>query len=367
MSWRIRTAVVATVTALSLLPGGAASADAVRDAQWHLSYLKVSEAHRYSQGEGIVVGVVDTGVDGSHPDLAGNVLPGGDFVPNGGDGRTDLDGHGTVMAGLIAAHGQGQFGALGIAPKAQILPVRISVDNGSPQVGNGIAWASEHGARVICAAFGGPDSPALQYEIRQAQAADVVVVAAVGNRPQSVEIGFPAAYEGVVAAAGVDKAGGHADVSVIGDRVVLSAPAVDIISTELYRRYSTGTGTSNATAIIAGAAALVRAKYPQLSAREVVHRLTATADDKGPPGRDPEYGYGVVNLVAALTAEVPPLPVSPQPSTSATKPSAHASSTQGAPPQPSNRIPLIAIGLGLLLAAAAGASAIIWTLNRRSG
>lgn len=92
-----------------------------------------------------------------------------------------------------------------------------------------------------------------------------------------------------------------------GPEIDVVAPAVDIYSTSINGGYRKGTGTSDATAIVAGAAALVRSKYPYLPAAEVVHRLTATAVDKGPPGRDDEYGYGVIDLVAALTADVPPL------------------------------------------------------------
>src|SRR5690606_19313255 len=116
---------------------------------------------------------------------------------------------------------------------------------------------------------------------------DIVVVAGVGNAPESSTVGYPAAYPGVVAAAGVDKNGDRAAVSVTGPQTVLAAPAVDIVSTGLRTNgrsgYSIGTGTSNATAIIAGAAALVRSRFPELSAAEVVHRLTATADDRGAP------------------------------------------------------------------------------------
>lgn len=95
--------------------------------------------------------------------------------------------------------------------------------------------------------------------------------------------------------------------SVTGREIDVVAPAVDIYSTSYGGNYSKGTGTSSATAIVAGAAALIRSKYPDLPAQEVAHRLTATAIDKGPPGRDDEYGYGVIDLVAALTADVPPL------------------------------------------------------------
>jgi subtilisin family serine protease len=94
---------------------------------------------------------------------------------------------------------------------------------------------------------------------------------------------------------------------VTGPEIDVVAPAVDIYSTSIGGKYRKGTGTSDATAIVAGAAALIRSKYPYLPAAEVAHRLTATAIDKGPPGRDDEYGYGVIDLVAALTADVPPL------------------------------------------------------------
>lgn len=302
-----------TITvATTLIPAAPARADWVRDLQWHLNYLNVTEAHRISRGEGVTVAVVDTGVDARHPDLADAVLPGADLVGDSGNGHTDISGHGTAMAGLIAARGQGNnSGALGIAPRAKILPVRIQVMSyAASEIVRGIYWAIERGARVICVASGGGSSPELEAAVMAALKADVVVVAAAGNRPEATRVEWPAAYPGVIAAAGVDRDGNHAEVSVTGPEVVLAAPAVDIVSTNKLgeTRYSTGTGTSSATAIIAGAAALVRAKYPDLSAAEVVHRLTATAVDKGPPGRDELYGYGVLDLVAALTADVPPMP-----------------------------------------------------------
>src|SRR5262249_51643524 len=141
--------------------------------------------------------------------------------------------------------------------------------------------------------------------VRYALDRDVVFVAAAGNRPEVTRVGFPAVVPGVLAAAGVDRNGNHADVSVTGPEVVLAAPAVDITSTGNFGAY--GTGTPAPTATLAGAAALARARSPTLTAPEVTPRPTATATDKGPPGRDDQYGYGIVNLVAALTADVPPL------------------------------------------------------------
>jgi len=143
------------------------------------------------------------------------------------------------------------------------------------------------------------------------------VVAAAGNLPSDTSVRYPAAYPGVVAAAGTDEHGNHAAVSVTGSQVVLAAPATNIVQPYPDHRYAVGTGTSASTAIIAGAAALVRSRFPKLSAAEVIHRLTATAIDKGPPGRDDQYGYGLINIVAALTANVPPASASASPPSTA--------------------------------------------------
>jgi type VII secretion-associated serine protease mycosin len=283
--------------------------DAVRDSQWHLDFLDIQRAHGITTGGGATVAIVDSGVDANHPDLAGTFTSGVDLTSEAvANGLADIDGHGSKMAGVVAAHGR----ALGIAPAAKIMSVRTTV--GVSLFGltaRGVDWAVDHGAHVICIAGGQAPSSALQEAIARALNANIVVVAAAGNTPEDSAVTYPAAYPGVIAAAGVGRDGNHASVSVTGAEVVLAAPAVDIVGPTRVRPgesgYSSGTGTSDATAIIAGAAALVRSKFPNLSAAEVVHRLTATADDKGPPGRDIEYGYGVVNIVKALTADVPPL------------------------------------------------------------
>ncbi|MFI7607117.1 type VII secretion-associated serine protease mycosin [Micromonospora sp. NPDC049366] len=283
----------------------------IRRDQWHLTFLRTSEAHRITQGSGVVVAVPDTGVY-PHPDLARNLLVGIDIIPGGrGDGRQDLDSHGTSMAGLIAAHGQAdEVGALGIAPRAKILPIFDSPPNseGDPEaLALGIEYATRSGVGVISVSSGGATNPRLTQAVQTALATDIVVVAAAGNRPEDVSVGYPASEDGVIAVGGVGRSGARAEVSVTGPEVDVVAPAVDIYSTSYDGKYSKGTGTSSATAIVAGAAALIRSKYPDMSAREVAHRLTATAVDKGPPGRDDEYGYGVIDIVAALTADVPPL------------------------------------------------------------
>ncbi|WP_327652749.1 S8 family serine peptidase [Micromonospora aurantiaca] len=283
----------------------------IRADQWHLRYLKSDVANLIAQGEGVIVAVPDTGVS-PHPDLRNNLLFGTTTLPGAtGDGRDDKNSHGTGMAGLIAAHGQSDgTGAVGIAPRAKILPIQSSgaSNTGRPDdLAAGINFAIAQHATVISISSNGVSSPALVRSIRAALLADIVVVAAAGNWPEDGYVGYPASESGVIAVGGVDRTGDHAPVSVSGPELDVVAPAVDIYSTSYDGKYSKGTGTSSATAIVAGAAALIRSKYPNLPAQEVAHRLTATAVDKGPPGRDDQYGYGVIDLVAALTADVPPL------------------------------------------------------------
>ncbi|WP_412101319.1 type VII secretion-associated serine protease mycosin [Micromonospora maris] len=294
--------------------------DRIRNDQWHLRYLHLAKAHEVSQGEGVTVAVPDTGV-ATHPDLRNNLLPGIDILANGsGDGRQDQDSHGTAMAGLIAAHGQADAkGALGIAPKARILPIFSTPPqkDGEPDsLAKAIEFAITEGVDVISISSVGGSSPRLVRAVETALSADIVVVAGAGNRPRESQVGYPASHHGVIAVGGIDRRGAHAAVAVTGPEISVVAPAVDLYSTSYGNAYSKGTGTSGATAIVAGAAALVRAKYPYLPADEVAHRLTATAIDKGPPGRDDQYGYGVIDLVAALTADVPPRGFESVPATS---------------------------------------------------
>jgi type VII secretion-associated serine protease mycosin len=363
-----RVSIVPVLSAILILfQPAAASADAVRGAEWYLAYLRVAEAQGISKGKGVTVAVIDTGVNVRQPELSGNVLAGTDEFPGAtGDGRQDDDGHGTAMASLIVAHGNAtNTGAMGIAPDAKVLPVRVARGgNLSPEdVRKAIAWAVEHGAKVVCIALAGAPSDQWKGALDRAFASDVIVVAGVGNRTEGFrQVAWPAAYPGVVAAAGVDRKGQHADLSVTGPEVTLAAPAVDIVTPGRGGKYVTGSGTSAATAIIAGAAALVRAKFPNMSAAEVVHRLEATAIDAGPPGRDDEYGYGIVNLVGALKADVPPLQPSASPSSSAPAP---PTSAAAAPERKSDFLPLTGVLLGLLLASGA-VGAVVVAHRRRS-
>jgi subtilisin family serine protease len=186
-----------------------------------------------------------------------------------------------------------------------------------------------------------------------------VVVAAAGNFPSSTNVLYPAAYPGVLAVVGVDQRGSHAQDSVSGTAAAIAAPSVNVYSLDIrtgaHTGYATGDGTSAGAAIVSGVAALVRSKYPSMSAAEVAHRLEATADDKGPPGRDSDYGYGIVDPVKALTANVPPL----TPSASVAP---VVSPTQIAPAAGQrSAAPLLVVGLGGL----AGALLVVLAVNLR--
>lgn len=294
-----------------------AHADEWRDKQWHLDFLKVDEVHTITEGKGVTVAVIDTGVDGSHPDLKGNVLKGRDFTGN--DPWHDTAGHGTAMASLIAGHGHGperRDGVLGLAPMARILPIRTitgdaETDTDNPHAAEGFRWAGVEGAGVV--SFSGA-AGGLRDAVSAALESDAVVVSAAGNAVQGdVEVKPPASYPGVIAVSGVDRNGRFTDQSAQGPEIVLAAPAVDIAGAWAGKRgqYGVGTGTSGSTALVSATAALVRARYPDLSANGVINRLIKTADDKGPPGRDPKYGFGVVNPLKALTADIPDIDYNP--------------------------------------------------------
>jgi type VII secretion-associated serine protease mycosin len=324
---------IAITLAVIMVPAASASADSVRDRQWHLKALDVAAAHRISTGAGITVGLIDSGVDGKHQDLRSALVAGKDFQYGGSsDGLKDTDGHGTEMAGIIAGRGHdGGSGVLGIAPGAKVLSVGAPTEglsDGTDTV-KAIDYAVDRGVKVMNLSFGSPSTPALQEAIRRARAADVVLVSASRNKGDVADGAYPALYPEVLSDGAIGRDGNIADFSVANEGVDIAAPGVDIVSTSITKsRYSLSEGTSDASAVVSGAAALVRAKFPDLSAAEVIHRLTATATDAGAEGQDQSYGFGRLNLVKALTADVGPAPAD-----SAAAPTATADEpVQGAPP-----------------------------------
>ena len=345
------TATCGVLAILACMPP--AFADSTRDRQWHLAALNITKAQKISDGDGVTVAVIDTGVKADHRDLVGNLLPGFDFIANDTKGWVDDNGHGTAMAGIIAGHGHGPGhadGTLGVAPAAKILPIRVldATDRPSLDIPKAIDKAVSQGVGVISMSFVTTNSDDLDRALDNAAKADVVLVAGSGNRPENVLVQYPAKYPRVVAVGATGRNGGLSKVSVTGEELAITAPGDDIATTSNTGAYREADGTSNSTAIVAGAAALVRAEFPELSASEVVHRLTATATDKGPPGRDSDYGFGELNLVAALTADVPA--ASGQPSVAASA-SVAGTSAAGVPLGGSAvRVDWVAVGVVLAVA-----------------
>ena len=264
----------------------------------------------YSTGAGVTVAVIDSGVDANHPDLAGQVLPGIDLVePGAATDDTDPVGHGTTVAGLIAGRNDDDDGVVGLAPNAKILPVRVlDEDNRYDDAhdrGEGRPLGRRHGAQVINLSLGGAgSSPALAAALDYAFAQDVVVVACTGNvAPASpTDVWYPAREPGVIAVAGLERQGDALwSGSITGTATVLTAPATDLVGARPGGFWRVQ-GTSFAAPLVSATAALVRSRWPDMPAGEVVNRLITTARDLGAPGRDARYGFGVVDPVAALTA-----------------------------------------------------------------
>ncbi|WP_239093206.1 type VII secretion-associated serine protease mycosin [Paractinoplanes abujensis] len=300
--------------------------DSVRADEWHLSTLNITEAWTYASGAGVTVAVIDSGVDADHPDLLGQVLPGLDLVDDKGDGDTDLVGHGTTVSGIIAGRGDDQTGVVGIAPKAKILPVRVLDEdnryNDALIVAQGVRWAVDKGAKVINLSLGGNgSSAALAAALDYAFAKDVVVIACTGNTSASSTTGvwYPAREPGVLAVAGMERDGNALwSGSITGKETVVTAPATQLVGANAGGDYWKVQGTSFAAPMVSATAALVRSRWPDMPAGEVINRIIRTAKDKGTPGRDPVFGFGLVDPVGALTASVPavfenPLDTSPSP------------------------------------------------------
>ncbi|MGH9032674.1 MAG: S8 family serine peptidase [Acidimicrobiia bacterium] len=256
-------------------------------------------------GAGQTVAVLDTGVQASHPDLDdGRVLAGAAFGQPGA-ATEDPHGHGTRIAGIVAAETDNMMeGIAGAAPAADILPVKVLDANGkgfSSHVADGLKWAAENGATIINLSLGGPTpSDAVLFMVRYAVSSKgVPVISSSGNSGKCGAPAFPAAYSEVVAVGSTDQTNQWASFSTTGPYVDLVAPGVAIRSTLNNGAYGDSTGTSFSTPYVAAAAAIVRATHPGFDANQVIFRLVTTANDLGPPGWDPHFGFGIVNMPAA--------------------------------------------------------------------
>ncbi len=309
--------------------------DAELDNTWGVKRIRAGVVHGGgNKGTGVKVALLDTGIDYNHPDLDNNYRGGKDFVNDDNDPMDDSsNSHGTHVAGTIAAEDNG-VGVVGVAPEVELYALKVMDENGSGYFSDIIAaldWIVDYNnshpgnpIRVTNNSYGNTSDPgsAVRQAFDRAAAAGVLHVASAGNggsggsrrwwRPSST-VGYPARYNSVMAIAATDQNDNRASWSSTGSQLELSGPGVSINSTKLNGGYATLSGTSMASPHVAGTAALVFA-LGITDKEEVRQILTSTAEDLGSSGRDSNYGFGLVDVAAAVDG-VGPVgpPESPEP------------------------------------------------------
>lgn len=267
---------------------------------WQLPKIQATTAWDTSKGAGITVAIVDTGVYAAHPDLSGKLVAGWNVVGNNSD-TSDIAGHGTGVAGTVAAASNNALGVTSVAWDAILLPVRVSnTADGSAYISdlaNGVVWAADHGARVANVSYGVSGSSSVQSAANYMRGKNGVVVASAGN---SGAYDATAASDAFLTVGATSSSDAIATFSTYGNFVDLSAPGVDIPSTNSSGGYSKWNGTSFSSPVVAGVAALVLAANPGLSPAQVDKILTTTTDDLGAAGYDIYYGAGRVNANRAV-------------------------------------------------------------------
>jgi type VII secretion-associated serine protease mycosin len=335
--------------AVTVTPAAAASPDeCVFDNKeyegrpWSLQRVLLDELWSQSKGRGVRVAVIDTGVDIRNEQLkdAVDVSSGANYLPAKDDkgrpvdrgkanGTTDTVGHGTKVAGIIAARPVKGTGFVGLAPDATIIPIQQNDAEGNGDVGTltaAIRYAVQAGADVINISQDTTkpmtSTSDLKLAIDQALNKKIVVVASAGNDGLggNVKETYPASYEGVLAVAASDRNNERAAFSQSGEFVGVAAPGVDMISTVPKGGHCSDNGTSFSAPYVAGLAALIKAKHPDWTARQIVAQIEQTAE-RTTAGHDRLVGWGVVDPVRALTQDEHPLE-SPSPQAGLGKPEA---------------------------------------------
>ncbi len=347
--------------------------------------IGVPAAWRISRGKHVLVGVLDTGVNPDAPDLTGQVIVGPDFT-RGADppGYHPPHLHGTYIASIIAGHGSGagrRQGIVGVAPEARVLSVRVILDDNEPgfavyqdhsnfydAVGDGIRYAVSRGVQVINMSLGTQvDSSNMRSAIAYAVSHGVVVVSSAGNSGHAgsalTPYSYPASTPGVISVAALGPDVTRAYFSNQNSAVVLAAPGVRVPGDGPHGSYILGSGTSPASALVAGVAALIRSRYPKLPPALVVQALVSSTSHRPAGGYSPAIGFGEVNAAAALAAAAR---LAGQRASPVKPPGSHFGASTGAIVVVQHDYHVIAMLLGLAVVLLAGCIILVAITIRRA-
>jgi subtilisin family serine protease len=283
-------------------PDATAVSDPSYGSQWYLPKIGAPGAWDISNGDRVVIAILDTGIDGNHPDLVPNLVPGWNVYNNNAD-TSDVHGHGTWVAGVAAAAGNNGIGIASVAWGAWLMPVRIADPNAYAYwstVASGITWAADHGAHVANVSYNGVSgSSTVQSAARYLRSKGGLTVVAAGNSGGEEAI---AANGDLITVSATTSTDTKASFSSYGAYVDLAAPGTSMLTTGRGGTYVTVQGTSFASPCVAGVVALMMSANPTLGPAQWENLLLSTTVDLGTAGWDPIFGHGRVDAASAVAA-----------------------------------------------------------------
>jgi len=270
--------------------------------QWAIQNIELDKAWNLETGnESVVIAVLDTGIDYTHEELEDNVISGYDFVNNDDDAMDD-NGHGTAVAGIIGAKGNNNKGIAGVTWNSKIMPIKVIDTDGYGSyfdIIHGILYAIENGIKIINMSFGGyADSDILREAVEYALSKDCIIIASVGDDDTDTVI-YPAGYDGVIGVASTESDNSISINSNYGDYIDLYAPGIDIFSTKPSNGYSSESGSSMASAYVAGLAGLVLASSNTLTGSQI-ETIIYNNSDYIKMNYKGTYGHGKINAHRAI-------------------------------------------------------------------
>jgi len=276
---------------------------------WGIDLLGIKPFWRHTKGEGVKVAVLDTGIAMRHPDLKDAIADAKDFTRSR-SGVADVQGHGTGVAGIVAAR-ENSSGVIGVAPKAKLLVAKVLDDDGAGRgeyIMKGVEWAVKSGADIISMSLGSIDNVAGLKKVIDAASKKAFVICAAGNEgPDLGTVNYPAKYESTVSVGAIDRRRKVAKFSSRGGRVDIVAPGDRILCTYPPRGLARMSGSSMATPLVSGVVALMLSSGNASkikTSKQLIKQLRSTAVDMGRPGKDPHYGWGIINPTKLLSSGI---------------------------------------------------------------